>query len=330
MKRLPKDLHYWTWRGSVWAASETRAILDATGRGIYRELLDICYLQGSFTSPDVDLDGICLRLACTIDQFKVVWPKIRRHFQVSKNDPERLENAQANLVRREYFGFVDSQRENGKKRWAQKVAKNADQQLPKESTTSAGYPAGEPMPNKNININKESSSVDSSVVVPRIERPPVSLSENQKPKPQTQEQPLPANDPRIWPPEAETPHWDQFVAGCKERGVTAGTDFDWENAHMIFYGLSEFEKKEAIRCLEFRPKTSETDPKYRKNPKNLLKERYWTQFRNKLTPSQAKRQKTNASLEATRKIIADLERRKQMAAQEAVQQQHQTPHAHAS
>jgi uncharacterized protein YdaU (DUF1376 family) len=84
--------------------------LDATGRGVYRELLDHCYAKGEF--PD-DQEWICRRCACTTEQFEKVWPLLQKHFPISKTPGYRW-NVPANIVRREYFRYVDGQRKKRK------------------------------------------------------------------------------------------------------------------------------------------------------------------------------------------------------------------------
>ena len=103
--RVP-ELHFYEWRISAWALSETRDRLDAAGRGIYRELLDCCYGQGQF--PD-DREWIIRRCACTPEEYEKTWPLIAKYFPVSKSAGYRL-NLPANIVRREYFSYVSGQK----------------------------------------------------------------------------------------------------------------------------------------------------------------------------------------------------------------------------
>ena len=89
------EIHFYEWRATTWATSETRDRLDAAGRGIYRELLDQCYLQGKF--PD-DVEWICRKCACSQQEYEKAWPKIERHFPIST--PGYRNNMPANIVRR--------------------------------------------------------------------------------------------------------------------------------------------------------------------------------------------------------------------------------------
>ena len=104
------ELHFFEWRLTAWALSETRDRLNAAGRGIYRELLDQCYGQGRF--PD-DPEWICRRCACTLLEYETAWHFIKKHFPVSKTAGYR-HHVPADIVRREYFSYVMGQRKNRK------------------------------------------------------------------------------------------------------------------------------------------------------------------------------------------------------------------------
>ncbi len=102
------EVYYYDWKASLWSASETRDRLDATGRGIYRELLDQCYLQGSFPG---DPEWICRKCACTMSQYLKYWPKMEHqffspdehHFKVV-----RFENQAANIFRAKFLKTSES------------------------------------------------------------------------------------------------------------------------------------------------------------------------------------------------------------------------------
>ena len=74
-------LRHYEWDLTLWSTSQTRAALDATGRGIYRELIDLCYAQGGFSVKP--LEPLCHTLACTQEQFKAIWGMVRGHFRRS-------------------------------------------------------------------------------------------------------------------------------------------------------------------------------------------------------------------------------------------------------
>jgi hypothetical protein len=113
--RIP-EVTYYEWSVAMWRASATRMMLDAAGRGIYRELLDTCYNQGSILNPDKDaafLEALARDCAVTTDQFQTTWKLIRRHFIAHKHDPNLLVNKRANVIRKSFFMYMQVQRKNG-------------------------------------------------------------------------------------------------------------------------------------------------------------------------------------------------------------------------
>jgi hypothetical protein len=128
MKERPKDLAFYEWRFGAWRTSATRDMLDATGRGIYRELLDQCYAQGEFPS---DPTYICRVCACTMDQYETAWKVISKHFVKGKNGA--LHSKKADLVRRQYAAYVDGQR---KRRLGGSEKSNDSNQVRKQAPTS--------------------------------------------------------------------------------------------------------------------------------------------------------------------------------------------------
>lgn len=103
--RIP-EIHYYEWSVSRWATSSTRDRLDATGRGIFRELLDLCYTQGGFP---FEVDLLCRKCACSSQQFDLIWPIIEKHFPKDKHDPAKRINHVANMIRRAYFNHCEEQ-----------------------------------------------------------------------------------------------------------------------------------------------------------------------------------------------------------------------------
>ncbi len=119
------EIHYYDWRLSAWAMSETRDRLNAAGRGIYRELLDHCYAQGSFPS---DVDWICRKCACTLAEYEAVWPIISRHFPKGRQDGYR-KNIIADMFRKKTFAYLTKQID----------AKKGKKKKPFESETDFGF-----------------------------------------------------------------------------------------------------------------------------------------------------------------------------------------------
>ncbi len=105
------DLTYYEWSILRWTTSDTRNLLDATGIGIYRELIDRCYAQGSIPA-EAELQT---RIAkCTPEQLAAVWPLIKSNFRALKNRPERLENVAASVYRANNFRYRGAQVSSGR------------------------------------------------------------------------------------------------------------------------------------------------------------------------------------------------------------------------
>ena len=107
----PDEVQYYDWRLARWLTSETRDRLDCTGRGIYRELLDHCYAQGSF--PD-DAAWIIRKCACSMRDYQKWWPVVERHFPKLKGHDGYRHNVFADIFRRNYFSMCKANRKNGK------------------------------------------------------------------------------------------------------------------------------------------------------------------------------------------------------------------------
>lgn len=110
------EVHFYEWSVSRWRTSSTRALLDGMGRGVYRELLDTCYAQGTILNPSASeqyLEALARDCGVTPDQFRGVWEIIRHHFVADKHDPSRLRNNQADCVRNAYYCYLSQQKNNG-------------------------------------------------------------------------------------------------------------------------------------------------------------------------------------------------------------------------
>src|SRR5262245_57723267 len=100
MKReRPTEIHFYEWSIPRWLGSETRMLLDSSGRGIYRDLLDYCYKDGSIPS---DLGLLALKASVSKEEMERVWPSISKHFFSSRKQTSRLENHAANLFRKQF------------------------------------------------------------------------------------------------------------------------------------------------------------------------------------------------------------------------------------
>lgn len=107
-QRVP-DMHFYEWSVIRWLASDTRAILDPAGRGIYRELLDSCYTSGSIPK---DPELMARKADATIEQLNRIWPVIRKHFHQDAHNPDVLINDAASMYRKQYFSYLKQQKHN--------------------------------------------------------------------------------------------------------------------------------------------------------------------------------------------------------------------------
>jgi hypothetical protein len=147
--RIP-EVHFYEWSVSRWVTSSTRDRLDSSGRGIFRELLDLCFTQGGFP---YDVRLLAVKCACTEAEFERVWPVIEKHFPKDKHDPEKRVNNVANTVRRAYFRFLDEQSRKRKGKTLKRGIRSAEES---ESNESADKPDSDSVkPNKKKEKNKK-------------------------------------------------------------------------------------------------------------------------------------------------------------------------------
>ncbi len=244
--RAPVMRHY-EWDLTRWPTSETRIRLDATGRGIYRELLDWCYAQGEM--PD---DHECMARYCgaTLDQFEQVWPTIKSHFRKAKHKPNSLENVHANMSRKRYFSFIVKQQENGGK-----IKKKSGPVSHDKSETSIGLASeigsgglavAEKIPNQEEKRREEKTKEEKTGVGQRPQ-PPVALIEDR---------------------------WGEFRKACSGTGID-GSGPDWDKARLEWFVLDFEMQIAAIHGIHERLKNSPDDPSLRSLPQYYIKDRKW-------------------------------------------------------
>lgn len=101
-------LHSYPWYLANWRGSETRIELNLEERGLYRELLDFHYSQGSLPDDDRKLLAI---VGCTEKEFNRAWPAVRPHF-VARDG--RLEHPKVLQVLETLEGYREQRRQAGK------------------------------------------------------------------------------------------------------------------------------------------------------------------------------------------------------------------------
>ena len=103
------------WYVPDWRNSETRLKLSLAERGLFRELIDHCFVEGSI--PD-DLKLIAGIAGCSIADVRRLFPRIRDQFDKEGN---RLVNPRAAEILEKLREYHDSRRKAGtagaKKRW---------------------------------------------------------------------------------------------------------------------------------------------------------------------------------------------------------------------
>ena len=101
------------WYIADWRESETRIKLSLAERGLYRELLDYCYLEGSFPADERQI-----KLLSSSDghEFARAWKSVRSLFElVSKPDGDRFVHPKVNEVRVKLFAYHEQRKHAGSK-----------------------------------------------------------------------------------------------------------------------------------------------------------------------------------------------------------------------
>lgn len=101
------------WYIADWRESETRLMLSLAERGLYRELLDYCYLEGSFPA-----DESKIKLISSADghEFARAWKSVRSLFElVSMPDGDRFVHSKVNEVRVKLFAYHEQKKHAGVK-----------------------------------------------------------------------------------------------------------------------------------------------------------------------------------------------------------------------
>ena len=115
------SLPWYRWYAGDWLGSPTRLDMSAAERGVYRDLLDWHYVEGSIPADETKLRR---RLAVTDEEFAAAWPGVSRKFEADPDNSDRLINRRAADVIAETEEFYRKQVENGKKGGRPKGKKN--------------------------------------------------------------------------------------------------------------------------------------------------------------------------------------------------------------
>lgn len=115
-------VHSYPWYISDWKDSERRISLTLAERGLYRELLDHCYREGSIPEDEERLIAIA---GCKSADFKKAWPKVKLCFSSGK-DVGRLEHHKATEILSKLENWNESRRKGGEARHRSSSAKPED------------------------------------------------------------------------------------------------------------------------------------------------------------------------------------------------------------
>lgn len=75
------------WNPSQWQGSRKVQKMNWAERGLYRELMDECYLHGSIPG---DIEGLADMLGEEVSVISELWPKVSRCFEPDPEDPSRV------------------------------------------------------------------------------------------------------------------------------------------------------------------------------------------------------------------------------------------------
>ncbi len=105
--------HSYPWYIADWRNSETRLGLSLAGKGLYRELLDYCYLMGSFPADESKIKSISNSDG---HDFARAWKQVRPLFTlISNQDGERFVHPKVNEVRSRLDSYDEQRKEAGRK-----------------------------------------------------------------------------------------------------------------------------------------------------------------------------------------------------------------------
>lgn len=134
-------IHCYPWYIADWKKSEKVASLSLSERGLYRELLDLCYASGSIPNDPVIIARL---IGCAESEVRRAWVKVMDCF--SLGDDGRLRNARADEVLLTISESRAKQSKGGRngstKRW--RMGESCDEDGYTHNST-IGQPIGQPI-----------------------------------------------------------------------------------------------------------------------------------------------------------------------------------------
>ncbi len=88
-------VHAYQWFISDWMQSEKVASMSLQERGLYRELLDLCYAQGSLSADESTLIKLT---RSERGEFRRAWPKVKQCFYLDNSGRYRNQRVERELV----------------------------------------------------------------------------------------------------------------------------------------------------------------------------------------------------------------------------------------
>lgn len=104
-------LPWYKWQHTDWLTSETRFTLSLIERGLYRDLLDIHYSEGSISA---DVDVLIRMCACSETEFKTAWEGVAKFFDPHPTKEGRLVNRKALSIIEEQAKYQKTKQKNGR------------------------------------------------------------------------------------------------------------------------------------------------------------------------------------------------------------------------
>lgn len=139
MAKLP----WYKWYPTDWRLSESRADMDLAERGLYRDLLDIHYSDGS-----IPADPAVLAKMLSVDPvaFAAAWVKVSLRFKPHRTNPERLVNKRAAKACKELATYRQAQSEIARIAAKERSKRQKQKQLDPEATLR--LPSANPQPSE--------------------------------------------------------------------------------------------------------------------------------------------------------------------------------------
>lgn len=117
MEKRNEQFTWYPWHPQDWRANRKVARMTPAERGIYRELLDECWLEGSIPG---DMDDLAEIARCTPAEMAAAWPALRSSF--SERPDGRFVNDKIARVHLAQLEALARQRDGGRKGGQQRVA----------------------------------------------------------------------------------------------------------------------------------------------------------------------------------------------------------------